>query len=296
MAEINHESQEFEVAPKVGAAPKEDDRQSLLLQLAERTVLQAEALAKEITDRARQESEAEGARLLAEYVEQAKAEALRETEAARRRSETILSESTAQALSESERTLSEARSESEKTLSDARSESDRLLGLARSESDESLGKAHTEGREFLGKAQIEVKEVLGKAQQEALTIVNSAQARADSTESNARLKAEFIIRQTTQNVADEIKSAVLETCNSLLPALGNLLEGVTDLLEKERSATPLAEQVDHATAALTDMLDNAASSEPKNSSSPADTESNAHSSDTPSGRRTRSSARTPGKS
>ena len=294
MAENDQESQGLEPSPQPAAT---GDSQSLLLRLAERTVLQAEALAQEITERARQDSEAEGAKLLAEYTDQAKAEAQKTIDIAQRRTETILNEANAKSIADSEKMmtkahsdsaemLSKARTESEQLLSGAQSESDKMLSKARYDSDESLSKAQTEGKEILGNAQIEVKSVLAKAQQEASGIINVSQARADSTESNARLNAEFIIRQTTQNVADGIRSAVLETCNNLLPALDNL--------GKETPAAPFAGQVDRAAATETVSIDNADSSETEKVSSTAETDTGAPSSGTPSGRRTRSSARTPG--
>ena len=61
----------------------------MLLKLAERTVIQAEALAQEITDHARQESEAEGARIVTEHTDRAQAEAKQTSEFARSRGETI---------------------------------------------------------------------------------------------------------------------------------------------------------------------------------------------------------------
>ena len=216
MAEINQGSQGLEVSPQPDAASIEGDRQSMLLKLAERTVLQAEALAQEITDHARQESEAEGARLLAQYTDQAKETAKQTIESAQSRSATLISEATAEALAESEKMLSKAQSESEKMLSKAQSESEKMLSKAQAESEEMLSNARSESEEGLGKAQSEGQEVLGKARQEALAIINASQARADSTESNARLKAEFFIRQSAQNVADGIRNAVLETCNNLL--------------------------------------------------------------------------------
>ena len=44
--------------PQPERTSEEHDKQALLLKLAERTVLQAEALAQEITNRAREQSEA----------------------------------------------------------------------------------------------------------------------------------------------------------------------------------------------------------------------------------------------
>jgi vacuolar-type H+-ATPase subunit H len=179
MTEIDQEPQEFGVGSNSEATPREEDQQALLLKLAQRSVLQAKSLAQEITDRAGQESEAEGAKHQELYTEKAKAEAQQITESAQLRSETLINE--------------------------ARAESEQILGKARSESEESLGKAQTGGQE-----------VLGSAQQEALAIINAARARADSTESSARLKAEFIIRETTQKVADGIRNALMENSKNLL--------------------------------------------------------------------------------
>ena len=46
--------------------------------------------------------------------------------------------------------------------------------------------------------------------------------RVESIESNARLRGEFIVKQMSQNVADGIRRAVIETANNMLPALENL--------------------------------------------------------------------------
>ncbi len=133
-------------------------RQSMLEKLAERTVLQAEALAQEITDNARQKSEAEGIIVLAEYSEQAKAEAQETIELAKRRGETLINEAIAKAHAQSEEILGKARSKSEK-----------ILGKARSKSEEGLSKAQSEGQE-----------ILDRARQEALAIINTSQTRANS--------------------------------------------------------------------------------------------------------------------
>ena len=72
MAENNQESQGLDASTQPDAP---EDKQSMLLKLAERTVIQAEALAQEITDHAKQESEAAGAKIIAEATVKAKAEA-----------------------------------------------------------------------------------------------------------------------------------------------------------------------------------------------------------------------------
>ena len=253
MVKISQESLRPEVEPPPGGTSGEAGRQSLLEKLAERTVLQAEALAQEITDNARRESEAEGIKVLAEYSEQAKAEARQTIELAERRSETLINEAIAKAHAKSE---------------------------------EILGKAQSEGQQVLGKAQSEGQEVLGKAHQEALAIINASQARANSTETNATLKAEFIIKQTTQSVADGIRSAVLEICNNLLPTL--------DELGKEVPEDAVADHVERAAVTETVMARDVRSNGTEENHSPADdpARTDAQSSDRPSGRKAKSSTRT----
>ncbi len=274
MVENSQGSQGVEAGQQPEATPKEGDKQSLLLKLAERTVLQAEALAQEITDHARQESEAEGAKILAESTDKAKSEARQTIESAQVQSETLLKEAAAEALAESEKTLKQARSESEKMLSKAQSESEKMLSKARSESEEGLDKAQTESQE-----------ILGRARQEALVIIKTSQTRAESAESDARLKAEFMIRQTTQNVAEGIRSAVLEICNNLLPAV--------EESGKEAPAALIANQADGASAIAAKTLENAASGETEESSSQPDSvpaNTDAQSSDRSSGGKARSSS------
>ena len=264
MAENNQGSQGLEASQQPEATPREGDKQSLLLKLAERTVVQAEVLAQEITDNARQESEAEGAKLLAQYTEQAKSEANKAIESAKRRSETLLNDAVA-----------EAQSESEKMLSKAQSDSEKMLSKAQSDSEEGLDKAQAQGRE-----------VLDRARQEALDITNASQTRADSAETDARLKAEFIIRQTTQNVSEGIRSAVLEICNNLLP--------IVDEFVKETPKALPANQADGAMTAETKLPENAASSETEANSSPPDpahTDTDTQSSNKSSGGKARSSAK-----
>ena len=273
MADNSQESQGTVVGQQPDATTREGDRQSMLLKLAERTVLQAEALAQEITDHARQESEAEGARILAQHTEQAQAEAQVTMESAQRQSETIIDNASAEALAESEKTLSEAQSESAKIFAKAQSESDAMFSKARSESEEGLAKAQAEGREMLD-----------KARQEALAIVNASQTRADSTASNAKLKAEFVIRQTTQNVAEGIRSAVLEICDNLLPTV----EEIT----KELPEAPVAEPVGHTAAVETAMLENGASHTAGENSEPAQDDPDTQPSDKPTARKSKSSAKT----
>ena len=191
----------------------------MLLKLAERTVVQAEALAQEITENARQESEATGAKIIAEASEKAKAEAQQTIDSAKSRADDMLAEASAEAQSESEKSLNNARSESEKLLAKAQADSEKIITRAKEESEKILSDARSASDAALGAAQTDVSEIVGMARQEAQSIINAAQTRAASTESNARLQAEFFIRQTTQSVADGIRASVLDICNNLLPTV-----------------------------------------------------------------------------
>ena len=222
MAENSSGSRGVDNGIEAAATPTQGDRQATLLKLAERTVLQAEVLAQEITENARKESEAAGIKILAQYTEQAKSEANQTIESAQVQADAIQSQAIASARSDSEKMLSKAQTDSQKMLSKAQSDSEKMLRKAQTESDDLLSKTQSDKEDGLSKAQSEAQEVLGRAQQDAQAIINASQVRADSTESKSRLKAEFMIRQTTQSVADGVRSAVLETCNNLLVALEEL--------------------------------------------------------------------------
>jgi F0F1-type ATP synthase membrane subunit b/b' len=219
MADNSIGSRGVESGPETEAAPAQGNRQATLLKLAERTVIQAEALAQEITDNAKKESEAEGARILAQYTDQAKAEANQTIESAQTRGEAIHNQAIADARADGEKLLTKVQADRDKMLSKAQADSEKMLRKAQTESDNMLSKAQSDKEESLSKAQSEAQEVLGRAQQDAQAVINASQARADSTESKSRLKAEFMIRQTSQSVADGVRSAVLETCNNLLLTL-----------------------------------------------------------------------------
>jgi vacuolar-type H+-ATPase subunit H len=236
MAENNQESQGTDGRSQQ-AASNEGDKQSMLLKLAERTVVQAEALAQEITDHARQESETAGAKIIADASEKAKAEAQQTIDSAKRRAETLVSEAMSEAQTESEKALHSARSDSEKLLSKAQSDSEKLVDRAKEESTKVLSKARSDSEASLGSAQTEVQEILGKARQEAQSIISASQTRAASTESATRLQAEFFIRQTTQSVSDGIRASVLEICNNLLPKVEEFGKNTPEALQADEPVT-----------------------------------------------------------
>lgn len=246
MAENNQESQGLDGNTQPEAS---GDKQSMLLKLAERTVVQAEALAQEITDHARQESEAAGAKIIAEASEKAKAEAQQTIDSAKRHCETMVSEAASEALAESEKTLGNARSESEKMLSRAQSDSEKLVNKAKEDSEKLLTNAKSDSEADLSSANNQAQEILAKARQEAQSIISASQTRAASAESKARLQAEFIIRQTTQNVSEGIRASVLEICNNLLPTVEGMGTSAPAVLN--------ADEADSAVATETPMLESA---------------------------------------
>lgn len=219
MAENNQETQGLDASTQQDTASDTGDKQSMLLKLAERTVVQAEALAQEITENARQESEAAGAKIIAEATDKAKSEAQQTIDSAKSRADDMLAEASAEAQSESEKSLTTARSESEKLVAKAQADSEKIVTRAKEESEKILSEARSASEATLGAAQTDVTEIVGMARQEAQSIISVAQTRAASTESNARLQAEFFIRQTTQSVADGIRASVLDICNNLLPTV-----------------------------------------------------------------------------
>ena len=243
MAENNQESRGLDASTQPDAP---GDKQSMLLKLAERTVIQAEALAQEITDHAKQESEAAGAKIIAEATGKAKAEADKTIDSAKRRSETLASEAATEAVAESEKTLNNARSECEKMVSKAQSDSEKMLTKAKEESEKIRSKAKADSEADLSTAQSDAQEILGKARQEAQAIINVSQTLAQSTESNARLQAEFFIRQTTQSVTDGIRASVIEICNNLLPTVEEFGKDSPQALNAEPEAAKEALMLESA--------------------------------------------------
>ncbi len=162
MADNGQDSEGYRGSPQPERTSEEQDKKPLLLKLAERTVLQAEALAQEITNRAREQSEAEDATIRDNYLAETTEEARKIVEAAEQEGATII----------------------ENASTKARVERDQILGLAKTERQEIVGNAQTEGED-----------VLARANQLALAIINGSKARAESIESNARLRGEFIVKQ-----------------------------------------------------------------------------------------------------
>ena len=205
MADIGQELEGGAAEANSERIPEDQHRQEVLLRLAERTVLHAENLAQEITDRAKRDGEAEAAKLRAQYTAEGKEDARRIIQSAEQQCVSLKDEATAKAQAESEAVLGRAQTEGQEIVSNSRAEAQEIVRTAKAESQEIKGKARAEGQE-----------VLATAQRDAEAVVNAAQARADSVESNAGLRAEFNIRQMSQTAVDGIRRMVMET---LLPSL-----------------------------------------------------------------------------
>ena len=290
MANIDNELNDPGVDPQDESSSVDQGKQTLLLQLAERTVLQAEALAQEITDRAKRASESEGIKILERSNAEAKDEARQIIEEAKDESRRIINEakkSRADILSE---TKVEAESDGLKILEQAQEKQKAILASANAEKQSILGQAHKDEQEISARARAGEQEIINKAQSEAQTLVDASKAGVESIESNATTRAEFMIWQMSQNAADEIKRAVLQICNNLLPELNAI---GTQQLEKfapdpkDRGVTvdaDLLAQIGLANNTAEDRLLKA-STEPQNDQTPTGTNpSQGQTTDKPSGR------------
>ena len=149
-------------------AKQEHDRQSSLLKLAEQTVVEADKLAESIKIEARQEAEAETAKMVAGAEGQAQEQVQR-------------------LLRKAER--------------DAAAQTAELVAKAEQESQDAIERARKEGQE----------------------IIAEARDRVTSIESEAKLEAEYIVRRFTVKFVEEIRSAVNEASNNLLPSLDDVV-------------------------------------------------------------------------
>ena len=190
------------------AGSQEGRTAEALLRLSERTVIQAEELAKEITEHARRQSEADAKELREQIKSEAGEEARRITEAA----EQQLIKATDEAKEKARGIVAAADQQAATITNDAKAK-------VEAESAKLLEEARVEGQETVSQAQAKEQEILDDAQRNALAITQAAQIRAENIESNARLRAEFVIKQMDQIVLDGIRQAVMDTCSSILPAL-----------------------------------------------------------------------------
>jgi len=191
------------------AGARKEETADILVHLAERTVIQAEAMAKEITDHARQQGETEAKELRERTKSEADEGARRIIEAAEQKSANSIDGAEA-----------EGRRILEAATNQAAAITDGAMAKAQEESEKLLEKARAEGQEIVTNAQAEEQEILENAHRDASNVTDTARFRGENIESNARVRAEFVIRQMDQLVLDGIRQAVMETCNNnILPAL-----------------------------------------------------------------------------
>ncbi|MCH7606135.1 MAG: hypothetical protein IH962_03170 [Chloroflexi bacterium] len=173
---------------------QDQDKQAQLLKLAERTVLQAEILAQEIIERAKQESEAASAKMIEEAAVQAREEVRNAETEAREITERSRREIESEAARIRDESKAQAQVEARRVVESAQLQSSALTSAAKAA------------------AQWESQEILATAQQQAITLTIESKARAAAIESGARSRAEFIVRMT-QNVAEGISRAIAATCD-----------------------------------------------------------------------------------
>jgi len=190
------------------AGSQEGRTTDALLRLSERTVIQAEELAKEITEHAKRQSETDAKELREQIKSEADEEARRIIEAA----EQQLLKATDGAKEEARGIVAAADQQAANITNDAKAK-------VEAESAKILEEARAEGQEAVNHAQAKEQEILDDAQGNALAITQADQVRSETIESNAQLRAEFIIKQMDQIVLDGIRQAVMDTCSSILPAL-----------------------------------------------------------------------------
>ena len=133
MTEIDKELNDPEVVPERENSSADQGNRVLLLKLAERTVLQAEALAQEITEQARKASEAEGVKILERYTAKAEDEARQIVEEAEHSSADILAVATAKAKSIGRTMLGQAEAKQQNIQDSANAEKQSILERAQKE-------------------------------------------------------------------------------------------------------------------------------------------------------------------
>ena len=79
--------------------------------------------------------------------------------------------------------------------------------------------ASAKSNSIVAKAEQQARELSTRARREAQNVVKDANQRAEDHEAEARLEAEFKVRKLTARFTDEIRSAVTNISNNLLPSL-----------------------------------------------------------------------------
>ena len=128
----------------------------------------------------------------------------------------------------------------------AEEQAQRLLERAKREAFEQTG-------EIVAGAERDAREIIEKAHKEALGITQVARDKLASVESEAKLEAEYIVRRFTVRFVEELRSAVTDTSNNMLPGLDHLMKesGYGHVLEEEpesKAAIPAGKGKDRSSA------------------------------------------------
>ena len=110
----------------------------------------------------------------------------------------------------------------------AEEQSQRLLERAKREASEQTS-------EIVVGAERDSREIIEKAHTEALSIIQVARDKLASVEAEAKLQAEYVVRRFTARFVEELRSAVTDTSNNMLPGLDHLMKesGYGHVLEEE---------------------------------------------------------------
>ena len=74
------------------------------------------------------------------------------------------------------------------------------------------------------KGKEEAEQILAQARREAELMIKATKDELPAIESEAKLEAEYLVRRFTVKFVEQIRSAVTETCNDMLPSLDDLMK------------------------------------------------------------------------
>lgn len=126
----------------------------------------------------------------------------------------------------------EAKQEAEKIVADAvaKAEEQAEKAAQKTEKDavakanEALARAEKSAEEARKRVEKEAQDLVAKAQKEAADLIDGARDRVDAIRNEAKIEAEFIVRRTSNHLADEIKAAVAGVSQNVLARLDTLAE------------------------------------------------------------------------
>ncbi len=136
-----------------------------------------------------------------------------------------------------EQAKKEAEEERSKIVSAAREEAkaaaERVMSRAEREATDQLETA-------VKKAEQDANEILANARKESERILQTAREKLPGIESAAKLEAEYIVRRFTVNFVEEIRSAVTDAAEQMLPNLDDLMQrsGQQGVLEEGADGKP----------------------------------------------------------